>query len=193
MRVIAGELGGRRLHAPRGDRTRPTSDRVREALFMALGPLDGVRVADLYAGSGALAIEALSRGAVRADLVETDRGARDAIARNVDELGLAEKVKVWPYRLPGALVRLADVLAECAVVFADPPYGGEEARATLAGLGREGVLRPGTRVVLETHGKDVVPEIAGRLRRERERRYGETVVHVYRAEGAPPPAEEPGP
>lgn len=155
---------------------------------MALGSLEGIRVADLYAGSGALAIEALSRGAVRADLVESDRSARATIARNVDELGLVEKVKVWPYRLPGALVRLADVLAECAVVFADPPYGGEEARATLAGLGRGGVLRPGTRVVLETHGKDEVPEVAGCLRRERERRYGETVVHVYRAEGAP--AEE---
>src|ERR1044072_7427234 len=78
MRVIAGELGGRRLHAPHGDRTRPTSDRVREALFMALGSLDGVRVVDLYAGSGALAIEALSRGAAWADLVERDVRARGA-------------------------------------------------------------------------------------------------------------------
>ena len=186
MRVIAGELGGRRLHAPHGDRTRPTSDRVREALFMALGPLEGVRVADLYAGSGALAIEALSRGAERADLVESDRHARDAIARNVAELGLGERVKVWPYRLPGALVRLSDVLSGCAVVFADPPYGGAVARATLAGLGRAGVLRAGTRVVLETHAKDQVPEAEGELLRERMRRYGETVVHVYRVGGEPP-------
>jgi 16S rRNA (guanine966-N2)-methyltransferase len=193
MRVIAGELGGRRLHAPHGDRTRPTSDRVREALFMALGPLDGVRVADLYAGSGALAIEALSRGAVHADLVEWDRSARATIARNVAELELGDKVKVWPYRLPGALVRLADVLVGCAVVFADPPYGGAEARATLAGLGRPGVLQSGARVVLETHGKDEVPEMVGSLRRERERRYGETVVHVYRVGEVLPPAEEPGP
>lgn len=158
---------------------------------MALGPLEGVRVADLYAGSGALAIEALSRGATRADLVEMDRGAREAIARNVTELQLEGKVKVWPYRLPGAVDRLADVLAECAVVFADPPYGGEAARATLAALGRTGMLRAGTRVVLETHGKDAVPDVEGSLRRERERRYGETVVHVYRAGG--PPAEEPRP
>ena len=156
---------------------------------MSLGPLDGVRVLDLYAGSGALAIEALSRGAVRADLVETDRGARAAIARNVAELGLTDRVKVWPYRLPGALVRLGEVLSECAVVFADPPYGGEDARATLAELGRAGVLKPGCRVVLETHGKDLLPESAGRLRRERERRYGETVVHVYRAGEEPSPVE----
>ena len=94
MRVIAGELGGRRLHAPHGDKTRPTSDRVREALFMALGPLAGYRVVDLYAGSGALAIEALSRGAVWADLVERDNRARQAIARNVEELALADRVQV---------------------------------------------------------------------------------------------------
>jgi len=188
MRVIAGELGGRRLHAPHGERTRPTSDRVREALFMALGPLDGLRVVDLYAGSGALAIEALSRGAMSADLVETDRRAREVIARNVSELGLSERVRVWPFRLPAGLSRLAGVLAEAGVVFADPPYGGHEARATLAALGREGVLPLGSRVVLETHGKDLVPEAEGVLARERERRYGETAVHVYRA-GAKPAKE----
>jgi len=190
MRVIAGELGGRRLHAPHGDRTRPTSDRVREALFMALGPLDGQRVVDLYAGSGALAIEALSRGAREADLVESDRRARETIARNVEELGLGGRVRVWPYRLPAGLARLAQALAGASVVFADPPYGGREAREALAALGRPGVLASGARVVLETHGKDEVPAAAGVLERERERRYGETVVHVYRAGAAP--AEDTG-
>jgi 16S rRNA (guanine966-N2)-methyltransferase len=185
MRVIAGELGGRRLHAPPGERTRPTSDRVREALFMALGPMEGMRVVDLYAGSGALGIEALSRGAARADLVETDRRARAAIARNVAELGLEDRVHVWPFRLPGGLARLGGVLARASVVFADPPYGGHEARAALAALGRDGVLPPGTRVVLEAHGKDELPAREGTLARERERRYGETVVHVYRAGGTP--------
>ena len=190
MRVIAGELGGRRLHAPHGDRTRPTSDRVREALFMSLGSLEGHRVVDLFAGSGALAIEALSRGAVHADLVDADRHARESIARNVRDLGLDSRVKVWPLRLPAGYARLAEVLAAADVVFADPPYGGREARETLAALGRAGVLRDGTRVVLETHGKDEVPAAEGRLTRERERRYGETVVHVYRAATAP--AEDPG-
>jgi 16S rRNA G966 N2-methylase RsmD len=114
-----------------------------------------------------------------------DRRARAAIARNVEELGLEERVRVWPLRLPGGLARLADVLGRAGVVFADPPYGGDEARAALAALGREGVLPPGSRVVLETHGKDEVPGREGVLARERERRYGETVVHVYRAGGAP--------
>ncbi|HEY6196412.1 MAG TPA: 16S rRNA (guanine(966)-N(2))-methyltransferase RsmD [Candidatus Eisenbacteria bacterium] len=190
MRVIAGELGGRRLHAPHGDRTRPTSDRVREALFMALGSLDGVRVVDLYAGSGALAIEALSRGAAWADLVERDVRARGAIARNLDELGLGERVRVWPLKLPGGLARLSSVLARAEVVFVDPPYGGSDARAVLTGLGARDVLKPGTRVVLETHAKDVVPEREGTLARERERRYGETAVHVYRAGGDTPSPKE---
>ena len=190
MRVIAGALGGRRLRAPHGDRTRPTSDRVREALFMALGPLDGVRVVDLYAGSGALAIEALSRGAEWADLVESDRRARETIERNLDELGLRECVRVWPLRLPAGLARLGGALSAAGVVFADPPYGGSDARAVLTGLGQDGVLEPGTRVVLETHAKDIVPERAGSLVRERERKYGETVVHVYRAGGGPPASTE---
>ena len=185
MRVIAGELGGRRLYAPHGDRTRPTSDRVREALFMSLGPLDGQRVVDLFAGSGALAIEALSRGAEHADLVEVDRHARETIERNVRELGLESRVKLWPLRLPAGYTRLRAVLGAADVVFADPPYGGREARETLEALGREGVLRGGARLVLESHGKDEVPATDGVLVRERERRYGETVVHVYRAAGAP--------
>jgi 16S rRNA (guanine966-N2)-methyltransferase len=181
MRVIAGELGGRRLHAPHGSRTRPTSDRVREALFMALGPLEGARVVDLYAGSGALAIEALSRGAAWADLVDADRHARDAAHRNLEELGLLPRVRLWPLRLPGGLARLAGVLAAADVVFADPPYGGTDARTLLARLGRAGVLKAGARVVLESHAKDDVPAATGGLARERDRRYGETMVHVYRA------------
>src|SRR5262245_14560282 len=180
MRVIAGELGGRRLHAPHGSRTRPTSDRVREALFMALGPLDGVRVVDLYSGSGALAIEALSRGAARADLVDSDRHARDAAHRNLEELGLLERVGLWPLRLPSGLARLAEALAAADVVFADPPYGGADARALLSRLAQPGVLKPGSRVVLETHAKDDVPAAEGRLARERERKYGETVVSFFR-------------
>ncbi|MEY4071398.1 MAG: rRNA ((966)-N(2))-methyltransferase RsmD [Candidatus Eisenbacteria bacterium] len=189
MRVIAGEFGGRRLHAPSGDRTRPTSDRVREALFMALGPLDGTRVVDLFAGSGALAIEALSRGAVWADLVDSDRRARETMERNLADLALGERARVWPLRLPAGLARLGESLATADVVFADPPYGGADARAILTGLGRPGVLRAGTRVVLETHAKDTVPELEGTLTRERERQYGETVVHVYRSGTAPAPTE----
>jgi len=157
---------------------------------MALGNLDGLRVLDLYAGSGALAIEALSRGAVWADVVERDARAREAIARNVEELGLGARIKVWPLRLPGGLARLAPVLARAELVFADPPYGGNDARAVLAGLAEAGVLRPGTRLVLESHAKDPIPDRQGTLVRERERRYGETAVHLYRVSGDTPAPNE---
>jgi len=146
---------------------------------MALGPLDGARVVDLFAGSGALAIEALSRGAAWADLVDAERQAREAAHRNLEELGLLERVRLWPLRLPGGLARLSGVLAAADVVFADPPYGGADARALLSRLGGAGVLKPGARVVLETHAKDDVPATSGVLVRERDRRYGETMVHVY--------------
>src|SRR5262245_37711296 len=91
MRVIAGELGGRRLQAPRGRTTRPTSDRVREALFAMLGELRGARVLDLFAGSGALGIEALSRGAERTVFVERDAAALGALSANLDSLGLGDR------------------------------------------------------------------------------------------------------
>jgi 16S rRNA (guanine966-N2)-methyltransferase len=188
VRVISGTLGGRRLVAPRGLRTRPTSDRVREALFMVLGGLDGARVVDFYAGSGALGIEALSRGAGCADFVERDRAARAVLERNLDALGIRERARVWPLELPRGLARLAGVLADADLVLLDPPYGGEEARGMLEALGDPGVLRTGTRVVVEHRARDVLSERYGTLARERERRYGETAVTFYRAVAADTPA-----
>lgn len=134
MRVIAGELGGRRLHAPHGDRTRPTSDRVREALFMALGSLEGARVVDLFSGSGALAIEALSRGAVWADLVDSDRRARDTIVRNLTELALTERARLWPLRLPAGLARLGEALASAIAIAAPSPLSPPVTSATLPSI-----------------------------------------------------------
>jgi 16S rRNA (guanine966-N2)-methyltransferase len=179
MRVIAGEYGGRRLEAPRGLRTRPTSDRVREALFMSLGELDSIQVVDLYAGSGALGIEALSRGASFVHFVDSDRNARETLARNLETLGAAGRSKIWPLTLPRGLARLEDELRVARLVLVDPPYGGAEACAVLAALGRPGVLGTGARVVVERHQKDELPETAGALVLERERRYGETVVNLY--------------
>ena len=173
MRVIAGEFGGRRLEAPRGLRTRPTSDRVREALFMSLGELDQVRVVDLFAGSGALGIEALSRGAGFVHFVDSDRNARETLARNLATLGAGARSRIWPLTLPRGLARLGEELLAADLVLADPPYGGADACAVLA------ALRAGARVVVERHQKDELPETAGALVLERERRYGETVVNLY--------------
>jgi 16S rRNA (guanine966-N2)-methyltransferase len=142
VRVVAGELRGRRLESPPGRATRPTSDRAREALFSILGPVAGARVLDLYAGSGALAIEALSRGAAHADLVERDPRAAAAIRRNLDALGIAV-----------AAVHRRDVLAFLRagggpydLVFADPPYScaprlaGPLSRALPAVLSEKAVI-----------------------------------------------------
>src|SRR5262245_17282882 len=179
VRVIAGEFGGRRLQTPRGLKTRPTSDRVREALFMALEPLADLNVVDLFAGSGALGIAALSRGARFVDFVESDRAARAALGGNLDALALTGRARVWPLALPQGLTRLAGRLATADLVLADPPYGGGPARAVLQALGEPGRLRPGARVVLEHHTKDDLPESSGSLARARARAYGETTVSTY--------------
>jgi 16S rRNA (guanine966-N2)-methyltransferase len=120
MRVVAGELGGRRLIAPEGTSTRPTTDRVREAIFNSLGSaglLDGALVADLFAGSGAIGIEALSRGAERCTFVERDRAALRALDENLDALDLRDRSKVLS---SDALSVAASIDAD--IVLADPPY-----------------------------------------------------------------------
>jgi 16S rRNA (guanine966-N2)-methyltransferase len=125
VRVVAGRFGGRRLAAPRGSRTRPTADRVREALFSMLGDVSGARVLDLYAGSGALGIEALSRGADSAVFVERDPRAAAAIERNLTSLGLQQEV------LRQDAVRfLVRSSGTFDLVFCDPPY---DAASRLAG------------------------------------------------------------
>jgi 16S rRNA (guanine966-N2)-methyltransferase len=120
MRVVAGELGGRRLIAPEGTSTRPTTDRVREAIFNSLtsaGVVEGALVADLYAGSGAVGIEALSRGAEHCVFVERGRAALRALDQNVTTLDLADRSRV----LSGDALSLAPTL-DVDIVFADPPY-----------------------------------------------------------------------
>src|SRR5262249_101201 len=152
--------GGRRLHTPRGLSTRPTSDRVKEALFMTLEPLAGLKVVDLFAGSGALGIEALSRGAARVDFVEASPRGPAALGRNLKELGVEGRATVWPLVLPQGLNRIRDHVERADLVVVDPPYGGEAARATLEWLGGMALL-PGARVVVEHHGRDVIPDRCG--------------------------------
>lgn len=146
---------------------------------MILGPLDGLRVVDLYAGSGALGIEALSRGAAFVEFVEGHRDALRALSANLKGLELEASSRVWSLLLPGGLARIGEVLTDADIVLADPPYGGDDARATLEALGRRGALRPECRVVIEHHGKDELPERRGELVRTDVRRYGETHLTFY--------------
>jgi 16S rRNA (guanine966-N2)-methyltransferase len=165
-------------------RTRPTSDRVREAVFMALEPLEGLRVVDLFAGSGALGIEALSRGATFVDFVESHGPARRVLEENVKALGLGDRCRVWSAPLPRGLARLGAELAAADIVLCDPPYGDPAAEETLDRLGTPGVLRSGARVVYEHSARDAGRERAGILVRRRLRTYGDTAVGTYLA-GAP--------
>ena len=166
-------------------RTRPTSDRVREALFMTLEPLSELRVVDLFAGSGALGIEALSRGAAFVDFVESHRDARRVLEENVKSLGLVDRCRLWGAVLPRGLSRIHRELARADLVLCDPPYGDPAAETTLEALGAPGRLRPGTRVVYEHSSRDAGKERAGILVRQRLRTWGDTSVGLYAAETAP--------
>jgi 16S rRNA (guanine(966)-N(2))-methyltransferase RsmD len=160
---------------------------------MSLEPLAGLVVVDLYAGSGALGIEALSRGAIAAHFVERDRAALLALKTNLETLGLESRATVWTLGLPHGLPRLQVVLADADLVLADPPYGGAAARELLVWLGSGERLKDSARVGVEHHRKDGLPEDAGVLTRIRERVYGETVVSLYGTRvAATGPANEEG-
>jgi 16S rRNA (guanine966-N2)-methyltransferase len=190
-RVIAGEAGGRRLAVPDGRNTRPTSDRAREGLFATIvsltGSLDGARVLDLYAGSGAVGLEALSRGAAHVLLVESAAQAARVIRDNIEAIGL-----------PGAEVvtdRVERVLARGPapsgpndsgrydVVFADPPYAlaGDEVSAMLQALSDRGWLAPGALVIVERATRSGPVSWPAGLQPDRARRYGEATFWYGRA------------
>jgi 16S rRNA (guanine966-N2)-methyltransferase len=179
MRIVAGRYGGRRLTAPPGSATRPTSDRVREALFQRLGPLDDQRVLDLFAGSGALALEALSRGAAHATLVDSAPAAIKAIEANVAAIGVAAEQAAVRRQDVRAFLRSARAARhEYDLVLLDPPY------RLAPELGRElspliaAVLAPGGRVVSESDKRaplDLDPDLPP----TDERRYGDTLIRTH--------------
>ena len=174
MRVVAGELRGRRLIAPEGLDTRPTTDRVREAIFNSLSSMDLVMdaaYADLFAGTGALGIEALSRGAAHCTFVERDGRALRALRANIDALGLASRSTVIPADAVAAMSRLPTV----DVVVADPPYGFVDWTSLLERLPAElAVVESGTEL----------PEPPLGWRTVRSRRYGRTFVTVLARTGS---------
>jgi len=177
MRVIAGELGGRRLQAPRGRATRPTSDRVRESLFAMLGELDGERVLDLFAGSGALGIEALSRGAAVVTFVDHQARGLAILRQNLDVLGLKERAHVVRGDVVRWLEASPDEVKRAGLVFLDPPYDDVVLDRALKALDRNAER---VTVVAEHSRRQQMPALV-RLRVDRERRYGDTIVTVFKA------------
>lgn len=159
MRIIAGEWRGRPLVAPKGDTTRPTADRTREALFSMLasrlGSFEELAVADLFAGSGALGLEAMSRGAASCMFVEQDRSALDALKVNIAKLG-AKNADVRP----GSVLALGPARAPLDLILMDPPYGTGAGAVALDKLARLGWTGPGTWISIET-ARDETLEPAG--------------------------------
>ena len=172
MRVIAGELKGRRLVAPRGWKVRPTSDRVREAIFSALGDIEGAKVLDLYCGTGALAIEALSRGASLATLV--DRDTRAALG-NVQALGLADRADLVKADVPRWIG--AGGKGETDLIFLDPPYKLADRLGQQLDNHLPSLLSDDGRLVVESAARSPL-ELAS-LELLRHKRYGATDVAFY--------------
>jgi 16S rRNA (guanine966-N2)-methyltransferase len=181
VRVVAGTAGGRRLVAPAGRDTRPTSDRVRGAVFNSLESMDavdGAHVLDLFAGSGALGIEALSRGAAHATFVDRDRQAVVAVRTNLDALGLADRADVVT---ADAVPYLTSVAGRYDLVLLDPPYAFDEWTRVFAALPPAVVVAESDRDIDPGEGWDVV----------RQKRYGTTLVTTIRPQSGHVPRELP--
>lgn len=172
MRVVAGDLRGRRIESPSGDATRPTTDKVREAVFNALGSLDavdGATVVDAFAGTGAMGIEALSRGAAHCTFIEKDREALQVLKRNISLLGLSDRSSVISVDAVSALAQHG----ECDLFIADPPYGFSDWSSVLRHVKATVVVLESDREIAEVDGWETV----------RAKKYGRTHVAFLQPAG----------
>ena len=178
MRIIAGAWRGRPLDAPPGRGTRPTSDRAREGLFSMLqsrlGSFEDLDVADLFAGTGALGLEALSRGAAHCTFVEKDRGALDILRRNFDRLGAGDRADLRAQSAEHA----APPRRPCDLVFMDPPYGSGLAQAALDRIGGAAWLAPGAWLSVELHGE--LLDLPAGFQVDAERKFGRATLILIR-------------
>ncbi len=182
MRVIAGSFGGRRLVAVPGDLTRPTADRVREALFSRIqsrSGLTGATVLVVFAGTGALGIEAMSRGARALVSVERSRRAARVLLENLRSFGLAGRAELIVRDFEAALADLAASGRLFEGVFVDPPYGRGLALRTLEIVDENGLLARGAWISVETGDDEELPTVVGRLVRVRDDVYGDTKITLY--------------
>ena len=183
MRIVGGRFRGRVVAAPAGSLTRPTSDKVRESLFNILAHgvewtgIEGARVLDLFAGTGALGLEALSRGAAYCLFVEDNADARGLIRENVEALGLTGASKLW--RRDATKLGTAAPMQPFQLLFADPPYGKGLGELALQAVADGGWLSPGAICVLEERA-DVAPAIPSGFEALDTRTYGDTALHILR-------------
>lgn len=183
MRIIGGSARGRRLLTPRHARVRPTADRVKEALFNIIaarfGPVEGCRVLDLFAGTGNLGIESLSRGAAAAVFVDQHRESVALIRRNLELTGFSARALLVEMGVSSAIAALGRKAEAFDLVFLDPPYGTGLAGSTLGLLAASPLIQGGSLVVAEFSQREVVPESFGELKEVDRRTYGDTVLAFY--------------
>jgi 16S rRNA (guanine(966)-N(2))-methyltransferase RsmD len=184
MRISGGEHRGRRLQSPKGRRTRPTSELLRQALFNVLGPrIEGGAVLDLFAGTGAVGLEALSRGAASATFVENDRRAVESLRANLAALQLTSRSRVVVGDVYSSLARLEAAGERFDCIFLDPPYGQSDlALRCIEMLARGAVLGDNGALSVQAFHKTRLPDRVGTLRRIWRRRYGESSLTLYSQE-----------
>ena len=178
--LLPGLQKGRRLVGPPHGGLRPTPDRVREALFSIIGPrIEGALVVDLYAGTGAVGIEALSRGARHVDFVESDPKALKVLRANLDQCGFSKLASVHAVSVAAFLGRHASSQEPYDIVFADPPYRIDAGRELLPSVVSSATIVPDSLLILEHSSKATVPTCIGALRRLRQYRYGDTSLSMF--------------
>jgi len=180
MRIIAGIAGGVKLEALKNAGVRPTTDRVRESLFNMLTPrLEGCRFLDLYAGTGANGMEALSRGAAHAAFVDGSRQAVELIERNLQKTRLGDDAAIMLKTLPNAIEDTLQFEAPYDIVFADPPYGYEDITGLLAAVTANRIIDAGGVLVLEHHRKQTFGEEISGLTITRSKVYGDSALSFF--------------
>ncbi|KRN02817.1 N6-adenine-specific methylase [Levilactobacillus senmaizukei DSM 21775 = NBRC 103853] len=181
MRIVAGEYGGRRLKAVPGMATRPTTDKVKEALFNMIGPyFDGGRSLDLFAGSGGLSIEAVSRGIDEAVLIDRQYAAIKTIKDNVAVTKAPEKFEILKRDANRAIPELADRGDQFDLVFFDPPYAQQKIMAEMTRLHELGLLNTGARIICETDQQAQLPDEIPAFELVERRDYGITEITIYK-------------
>lgn len=181
MRVITGSARGHNLKAPRGENTRPTSDRIKESLFSIIGFIDqDIKVLDLFSGSGSIGIEFLSRGAKLAYFVDSDSESIKIIQDNLEKTKLAEKSLVYKSSVGKAIKKIGNNYIEFDYIFLDPPYNKELVMETLKSIKDENLLKNNGIIIIEHETKLELPETVFNLEKADYRKYGDTSISFYR-------------
>lgn len=180
LRIIAGTAGGIRIKTPDTEKTRPTLERVKESVFSMLQPyLEGAMVLDLFAGSGSLGLEALSRGAARAVFVDESKLCKAIISENIQKTRMTEKATVYQADVSKAISLLAHKGEKFDMVFMDPPYSRQFVNKILQLLEESDIIIENGVVAVEHHEDEQPPERLGRLEKVRSRRYGDTIFSFF--------------